>query len=92
MFRISLVVIEKDWDENPDKICRKLLQIIGEVSEISEDLNRNRKDEAGSEFADVIIRTIELAAGLGYDIDKEVQKKMDYNAHRPVKHGGKRFN
>ena len=43
-----------------------------------------------SELADILIRTLEFAAALGLDMDREVAVKMAYNATRPVRHGGKR--
>jgi hypothetical protein len=42
-----------------------------------------------SELADIIIRTLDLAAFLGIDMDKAIVEKLTYNATRPHKHGGK---
>jgi NTP pyrophosphatase (non-canonical NTP hydrolase) len=44
----------------------------------------------GSELADVVIRTIELAYALNIDIGKAIETKMAYNETRSYKHGGKR--
>lgn len=42
-----------------------------------------------TELADVIIRTLDLAAALGIDIEDAMRVKMDYNTTRPTRHGGK---
>lgn len=39
------------------------------------------------ELADVIIRTLDLASGLGIDIEEAIRIKMDFNATRPRLHG-----
>ena len=44
----------------------------------------------GSELADVVIRTIELAYSLNIDVGKAIEVKMAYNETRSYKHGGKR--
>ena len=50
-------------------------------------------DQISDEFADIIIRTIDLYAGMsnaGYvkkSLDKAVKDKMEKNIHRPKKHG-----
>jgi hypothetical protein len=42
-----------------------------------------------SELADIIIRVLDLAAILGIDMDAAVIEKMEYNANREHRHGGK---
>ena len=41
------------------------------------------------ELADTIIRLLDLAGGMAYDIEKALRAKMDYNETRPYRHGGK---
>lgn len=43
-----------------------------------------------TELADVVIRVFDLAEALGIDIEAAVLQKMEYNATRPHRHGGKR--
>jgi NTP pyrophosphatase (non-canonical NTP hydrolase) len=45
---------------------------------------------AEEEIADVIIRALDTAEGLGIDVAKAVFVKMAYNATRPALHGGKK--
>jgi NTP pyrophosphatase (non-canonical NTP hydrolase) len=42
-----------------------------------------------SELADIIIRVLDLAASLDIDMDKAVIEKMQHNATRSARHGGK---
>jgi NTP pyrophosphatase (non-canonical NTP hydrolase) len=43
------------------------------------------------ELADVIIRICDYAGRHGIDLDKAIEMKMNYNATRPARHGGKRL-
>lgn len=43
-----------------------------------------------SEFADIMIRLGHYATAFGIDLEKEVERKLRYNATRPYRHGGKK--
>lgn len=43
------------------------------------------------EIADTIIRCLDLCAQVGIDIDEVVRQKMEYNASREHRHGGRGF-
>ncbi len=61
-------------------------------SEVSEALEAYRNDDDinfNEELADIVIRTFDVAAGLGIDIEKEILKKHEYNLTRPHQHGKK---
>jgi NTP pyrophosphatase (non-canonical NTP hydrolase) len=45
------------------------------------------KDTFPDELADIIIRVGDLAEYLGYDLERHVELKMEYNSHRPKRHG-----
>jgi NTP pyrophosphatase (non-canonical NTP hydrolase) len=44
----------------------------------------------GEELADTLIRVLDLASGLGIDLDSAVSAKLEKNKHRGYRHGGKR--
>jgi NTP pyrophosphatase (non-canonical NTP hydrolase) len=41
----------------------------------------------GSELADIIIRTMDLAGEVGVDLESEIVQKHEFNKTRPFKHG-----
>ena len=45
------------------------------------------KDSVGDEFADSIIRILDLCGRLGIDIEGHIKYKMEYNSTRPYLHG-----
>lgn len=45
------------------------------------------KNTFPDELADIVIRVADLAGYLGYDLDRHVKLKMEYNASREHKHG-----
>ena len=48
-----------------------------------------KPEEIAVELADVILRTLDLMAALGVDVDAVVMAKHRYNLGREFKHGGK---
>jgi NTP pyrophosphatase (non-canonical NTP hydrolase) len=71
-------------------IPEKLALIHSEVSEALEAYRKYDDENFSEELADVIIRTLDLASYMGVDMEKEVMSKMEKNALRPIRHGGKR--
>lgn len=51
------------------------------------DFAKHVKDTFEDELADIVIRTVELAAVNGIDLSAHVAAKMDYNKTRPYKFG-----
>jgi NTP pyrophosphatase (non-canonical NTP hydrolase) len=99
------VACEKGWheeDETPPTPVRMMTWMAllhSEVSEAVEDIRRNKiqtvcredgKPEGmASELADVIIRALDTAGAMGFDMATEIRTKVDFNKTRPHKHGGK---
>lgn len=89
--------IEKGfWDRTVDPIfvAKQMMMIVSEVSEAMEALRKEMDpDRISDEFADIIIRTLDLYAGIaeaGYvkkSLDYAIKEKMERNTHRPKKHG-----
>lgn len=71
------------------------------VSELGEACEGERKDlqsekipgftNAEEEYADLVIRLMDMAHARGLRIAEAVVAKMDHNATRPAMHGGKNF-
>ena len=66
-----------------------LMLIVSEVAEAQDRLRKGDKDNFKEELADIVIRTADLAGGLGIDLEAEIIKKMEKNKKRPYKHGKK---
>jgi NTP pyrophosphatase (non-canonical NTP hydrolase) len=84
------------WDRPADPIfiAKQMMMIVSEVSEAMEALRKDMDpDQISDEFADIIIRTLDLYAGIaeaGYvkkSLDYAIKEKMERNTHRPKKHG-----
>lgn len=84
------VTTPEDWNQDY-KIPAVLALIHSEVSEALEGFRRDDIDNFREELVDVIIRALDLAGGLGFDIDAAIEAKMQKNAGRSYKHGGKRI-
>ena len=84
------------WDKTVDPIfvAKQMMMIVSEVSEAMEALRKDMDpDQISDEFADIIIRTLDLYVGIaeaGYvkkSLDYAIKEKMERNTHRPKKHG-----
>lgn len=92
-----------------DIISTKLLMIVTEIAEATEELRNPKRspgdlleqlrthyfDDTGKpcgfgiELADAVIRLCDLAEFVGVNLGVEMRRKMEYNARRPQRHGGK---
>lgn len=79
-------------------IAAKIALIHSEASEAIEALRINdfittapsgKPEGLRSELADIIVRTLDLAAALGFDMELALREKVAYNHTRARKHGGK---
>lgn len=65
----------------------KLMLVTTEVAEAAEAVRSGDWANLGEELADVVIRVMDLAAGLRLDLEWEVSSKIAANASRPHMHG-----
>jgi NTP pyrophosphatase (non-canonical NTP hydrolase) len=93
------VAVEKGfWPDEVDDIfiTKQLMMIVSEAVEVMEAIRKDKgKQEVADEMADIIIRTLDLYAGLaehGY-VDTQLQvalnNKTNFNKTRPERHGVK---
>ena len=84
------------WPENVDDIfiTKQLMMIVSETVEVMEAIRKDQGKEAvAKEMADIVIRTLDLNAGLeesGYvdiSLDKALEEKSKFNKTRPERHG-----
>jgi NTP pyrophosphatase (non-canonical NTP hydrolase) len=84
------------WPEDVDDIfiAKQLMMIVSEVTEVMEAIRKDKgEEEITKEFADILIRTLDLYAGVveaGYtrlSLDQALKEKVDFNKTRPEKHG-----
>lgn len=99
------IAVEKGfWDVIKDAtqeqkdifMTKQLMMIVSEAVEVMEAIRKNKgPDEVADEMADIIIRTLDLYAGLreeeyvNNDLQVAFNKKTGYNKTRPEKHGVK---
>ena len=84
------------WPEDIDDIfiAKQCMMIVSEVTEMMEAIRKDKgEEEIAMETADILIRTLDLYAGLvkaGYttiSLDYILQEKAKINKERPEKHG-----
>lgn len=80
-----------DHEANPLYVATKLSLIMSEAAEAIEWDRQGKKDEIPHELADIVIRTMNLAQGLGIDLGKAVLEKHAFNKNRPLRHGNKLY-
>lgn len=93
------------WPDDVDDIfiTKQLMMIVSEAVEVMEAIRKDKgPEEVADEMADILIRTLDLYAGLvenGYvatvedgkakvlSLDEAFDKKTEINSSRPEKHG-----
>jgi NTP pyrophosphatase (non-canonical NTP hydrolase) len=93
------VAVQKGfWPEAEDVddifIAKQCMMIVSEVTEVMEAIRKDKgEEEITKEVADILIRTLDLYAGLveiGYtrlSLDNSMEEKTNFNKTRPEKHG-----
>jgi NTP pyrophosphatase (non-canonical NTP hydrolase) len=75
-------------------VAKQCMMIVSEVTEVMEAVRKDKgEEEITKEFADIIIRTLDLYSGMvnaGYtklSLDQMLREKVEFNKTRPEKHG-----
>lgn len=81
--------VDKNWYPHHAEGCDESLNFEGPSPE---DCTCIPKPEGvPSELADVVIRVMDFCGARGIDLEEVIIEKLDYNATRGHKHGGKAF-
>ena len=97
---IHNTAVEKGWWETERNDGEAIALMHSELSEALEALRKDPKatDDhlseflgVEAEFADVIIRIMDLSAKRGWNVGSAILAKAEYNKQRAYKHGGKKF-
>ncbi len=96
--RAFMISSDHGFHEGPNNFGERIALM---HSELSEALEYYRKGNGPSdhinftgveeEFADVIIRIMDTAQEFGLEVAPAILAKMEFNASRPYKNGGKKF-
>ena len=94
---IHRVAVEHGWWDRDRPLGEVLMLVVTELAEAMEAYRTgnpsSEKIEGLSsveeELADTVIRILDLAAGMGFDLEGAIRAKMTYNETRPYRHAGK---
>ena len=86
---VRLLNTEKGWRDQNTTFAEYIALLHSEVSEMLEEWRNKNDDELQLEYADVLIRLLDMADLFKIDLYAAYRRKMDKNWTRPHLHGGK---
>ncbi len=91
--RIHATAKSKGFYDKPRSFGEVIALMHSELSEALEadrnGIQEGAKGCVSEEFADVIIRLLDTAEHMGFDMEKAISEKMSYNDTREYRHGKK---
>ena len=91
----------KGWHEVERSPLEIHMLVVSEVAEATECARKRtepvwigldgKPEGEAVELADAVIRIMDYFGAKGWDLEKVIQEKMEFNATRPHRHGGKRY-
>jgi len=77
------------WWETKRSVPELLCLVHSEISEALEAYRNHDDENLAEELADAVIRLMDMAEGLGIDLQAAIIKKHNINQSRSYRHGGK---
>lgn len=81
--------VDHGWWETERPVPELLCLVHSEISEALEAYRFHDSENFAEELADAVIRLMDMAEGLGVDLQAAIIKKHSINQSRPYRHGGK---
>jgi len=88
---VHKVAKEKGWWEPDITFEARLLNLHTEISELADAWAKGKIGKAQEEGGDIGLRLLDLFEGMGWDLEKTMILKHNYNKTRTYRHGGKKF-
>jgi len=86
LLKVQKEILQNKLDKgfNTTDVYKEFCFLYGEVGEALEAYSK-KKDDLGEELADIAIYLLGLSEILGFDLEKEINNKMDKNKNRKYK-------